>query len=207
MLACLPGEVAACAASNRMDVANLAIVFAPNIARPEIASPSELAEVPVVAAAIAAAIRTQAAHSPPANGRGCVVQTAAQLPLTIAPQAPARAPSVALYVAPATAESSSASLDDGPEDGDIFHTSYEKGDRDARESKGEGGYGGADRWWYSLEGKQLGPVSARELASMLQLGALCDASFVYEDGADDWVEMASVRALLSRGHSELGATR
>ena len=34
----LLGQVARCAEANRMDVANLAIVIAPNIARPEIPS-------------------------------------------------------------------------------------------------------------------------------------------------------------------------
>ena len=73
------------------------------------------------------------------------------------------------------------------------------GDGAAREFEtgGAGAHGGVNRWWYSLEGTQLGPVSARELASMLQQGTLCDASFVYEDGADDWVQMASVHALLA----------
>ena len=47
MRAPLP-KVAAYKDLNRMDVANLAIVFAPNIARPESPSPNELAEVPQV---------------------------------------------------------------------------------------------------------------------------------------------------------------
>ena len=34
----LLGQVARCAEANRMDVANLAIVIAPNIARPEVPS-------------------------------------------------------------------------------------------------------------------------------------------------------------------------
>lgn len=51
---------------------------------------------------------------------------------------------------------------------------------------------------------QMGPVSAQKLASLLRGGVLCDSSYVYEDGAEDWVTMASVRALLSTGLSELG---
>ena len=51
---------------------------------------------------------------------------------------------------------------------------------------------------------QMGPVSAQKLASLLREGVLCDSSYVYEDGAADWVTMASVRALLSTGPSELG---
>ena len=50
-------------------------------------------------------------------------------------------------------------------------------------------------------------MSARELASLLQAGTLCDTSYVYEDGADDWVAMASVRAGLSSSLSELGAVQ
>ncbi len=50
----------------------------------------------------------------------------------------------------------------------------------------------------------MGPVSAQKLASLLREGVLCDSSYVYEDGAEDWVTMASVRALLSTGPSELG---
>ena len=51
---------------------------------------------------------------------------------------------------------------------------------------------------------QMGPVSAQKLASLVREGVLCDSSYVYEDGAEDWVTMASVRALLSTGLSELG---
>ena len=51
---------------------------------------------------------------------------------------------------------------------------------------------------------QMGPVSAQELASLLQGGVLCDTSYVYEDGADDWVAMSSVRAMLSISRSEPG---
>ena len=50
----------------------------------------------------------------------------------------------------------------------------------------------------------MGPVSAQELASLLQGGVLCDTSYVYEDGADDWVAMSSVRAMLSISRSEPG---
>ena len=51
---------------------------------------------------------------------------------------------------------------------------------------------------------QMGPVSAQELASLLHGGSLCDTSYVYEDGAEDWVAMSSVRAMLSISRSEPG---
>jgi len=50
----------------------------------------------------------------------------------------------------------------------------------------------------------MGPVSAQELASLLQARVLCDTSYVYEDGADDWVAMSSVRAMLSISRAEPG---
>ena len=50
----------------------------------------------------------------------------------------------------------------------------------------------------------MGPVSAQELASLLHGGSLCDTSYVYEDGAEDWVVMSSVRAMLSVSRLEPG---
>ena len=51
---------------------------------------------------------------------------------------------------------------------------------------------------------QMGPVSVQELASLLQARVLCDTSYVYEDGADDWVAMSSVRAMPSISRAEPG---
>jgi len=111
-------------------------------------SPSELAEVPVVAAAIAAAIRTSMAQStqPDDGGRASAVRSDLQ------PPAVATAPSALSSFA--VSEVSAASLDGG------YSASppapcYE-GDGEADRGASISEEGGADRWWYSLEGTQVG---------------------------------------------------
>ena len=53
-----------------MDTPNLAIVFAPNIARPDELSPNELAEAPLIAAAVSSFIRNAAACFGVSDGGG-----------------------------------------------------------------------------------------------------------------------------------------
>jgi len=145
-------EVAAYKDLNRMDVANLAIVFAPNITRPESPSPNELAEVPQIAAAIAVAIKRLASVFPLTGGGSG-----------------GRATTVSSFIADASvAYGVEHSGSDGGVGGGGSPLSQTALALHAFADGGEGGEEEEPEWWYSLEGEQLGPVTAAELALLVK---------------------------------------
>ena len=145
-----------------MDTPNLAIVFAPNIARPDELSPNELAEAPLIAAAVSSFIRNAAACFGVSDGGGGDAGSDAALSRR---GTEATAPSV----------------------GALGGSAAELRPEQAGSSDGGGG-----QWWYSQEGEQLGPVTAAELQRLLQEGTLHMGTYVFEDGTEDWAELHTV---------------
>ena len=50
-------------------------------------------------------------------------------------------------------------------------------------------------WFYSLNGEQVGPVSAEEIKAKVASGQVSDSSLVWREGMADWVAFSTVAEL------------
>lgn len=53
------------------------------------------------------------------------------------------------------------------------------------------------RWYYSIDGRRLGPVSEAELRSMAEAGTLHSSVLVWRHGMPDWISASQVKGLFS----------
>ncbi|MBI3408547.1 MAG: DUF4339 domain-containing protein [Planctomycetes bacterium] len=53
----------------------------------------------------------------------------------------------------------------------------------------------ADQWYYTVDGRQTGPVSAAELKKMAVSGRLKPSEYIWRDGFADWVKAKTLKAL------------
>ena len=53
----------------------------------------------------------------------------------------------------------------------------------------------AEMWYYTTEGKQMDPVSIRELRRLVEDGLLRPTDMVWKDGMERWIRASSVKEL------------
>src|SRR4051812_23601622 len=61
----------------------------------------------------------------------------------------------------------------------------------------------AEMWYYTTEGKQMDPVSIRELRRLVEDGLLRPTDMVWKDGMERWIRASSVKELFPDPGSEL----
>lgn len=65
----------------------------------------------------------------------------------------------------------------------------------------------SQEWHYSVDGAQLGPVSAAELKKLAEAGKLKQADLVWKDGMADWVPAKSIKGLFGAAASSAGTPK
>jgi len=57
----------------------------------------------------------------------------------------------------------------------------------------------SQEWYYSVEGKQQGPVTAADLKKLAEAGTLKSTDLIWKDGMADWAPAKSIKGLFGGG--------
>ncbi|MBE0546237.1 MAG: RDD family protein [Rubrivivax sp.] len=54
-----------------------------------------------------------------------------------------------------------------------------------------------NEWWYSLDGRRAGPISANDLRQLLIIGTLAQSTLVWKEGLSEWLPISQVEVFAS----------